>query len=79
MLLQQVLATHRKAYTFICRLYSAGHPLDAEVRNGLRGPEYAHPIKIGKNCWIGGSAIFIGDAPGILLCPYFLACLWQVR
>lgn len=43
------------------RAIYAGHPLDAEVRDGLRGPEYAQPISIGKNCWIGGSAIFLGD------------------
>ena len=38
----------------------AGHPLDGQVRQGIKGPEYAHPIRIGDDCWIGGSAIFLG-------------------
>ena len=59
--------------TEIKNLHSAGHPLDAEVRDGLRGPEYAHPIKIGKNCWIGGSVIFLGTA--CLLPIQTVACL----
>jgi len=40
--------------------YPPGHPIDANVRDGVRGPEFAHPIKIGKNCWIGGGAIILG-------------------
>lgn len=43
-----------------CGFYTAGHPLDAEQRN--RGLEYAYPITIGNNVWIGGNALFM---PGV--------------
>lgn len=33
-------------------LYTAEHPLDFETRNKLL--EYAEPIKVGNNVWIGG-------------------------
>lgn len=36
-------------------LYTAGHPIDAEVRNLQL--EFGHPIKIGHNVWIGGNAV----------------------
>lgn len=36
-------------------LYTAGHPIDAEIRN--KEVEYALPIKIGNNCWLGGNVI----------------------
>lgn len=36
-------------------LYTAGHPLDAEVRN--TGLEFASPIKIGNSAWIGGNTV----------------------
>ena len=47
-----------------CGIYAAGHPLDVEQRNA--GLEYAHPIHIGNNVWIGGgvkimSGVTIGD------------------
>ena len=35
-----------------CNFYTAEHPLDSETRN--KGLEYAKPIKIGNNVWIGG-------------------------
>lgn len=35
-----------------CAFYTAEHPLDAETRN--KGFEYAQPITIGNNVWIGG-------------------------
>lgn len=35
-----------------CSFYTAEHPLDAETRN--KGFEYARPITIGNNVWIGG-------------------------
>ncbi|MBQ7764601.1 sugar O-acetyltransferase [bacterium] len=35
-----------------CGIYTAEHPLDAETRN--KGYEYAKPIIIGNNVWIGG-------------------------
>lgn len=34
-------------------LYTAGHPIDAEKRNA--GWEYAFPISIGNDVWIGGN------------------------
>ena len=37
------------------QLYTATHPLNPAKRNS--GIEYAKPIKIGNNVWIGGSAI----------------------
>lgn len=36
-------------------LYTAGHPIDAEVRNEQL--EYGKPITIGDNVWIGGSVV----------------------
>ncbi|WP_368293884.1 sugar O-acetyltransferase [Dehalobacter sp. TBBPA1] len=36
-------------------LFTAGHPINFEVRN--EGFEYALPIVIGNNVWIGGGAI----------------------
>ena len=35
-----------------CGFYTAEHPLDAETRN--KGLEYAKPIIVGDNVWIGG-------------------------
>ena len=35
-----------------CGFYTAEHPLDTETRN--KGLEYAKPITIGNNVWIGG-------------------------
>lgn len=35
-----------------CGFYTAGHPIDYERRN--KGLEYAYPIKVGNNVWIGG-------------------------
>lgn len=34
-----------------CGFYTAGHPLDAERRN--QGLEYARPITVGNDVWIG--------------------------
>lgn len=36
-----------------CGFYTAEHPLNAEERNKLL--EYAYPITVGNNVWIGGS------------------------
>jgi len=41
-------------------IYSAGHPIDAENRNS--GQEYAIPVRIGNNVWIGGNTVI---NPGI--------------
>lgn len=35
-----------------CGFYTAGHPIDAERRNAWL--EYAYPITVGNNVWIGG-------------------------
>lgn len=43
-----------------CGFYTAGHPLDAEERN--KGLEYARPINIGDNVWIGANVCVL---PGV--------------
>ena len=43
-------------------LFTAGHPLDPEVRNS--GWEFGAPITIGDNVWIGGGSII---NPGVTL------------
>lgn len=45
-----------------CGFYTAGHPLDFEKRN--KGLEYAYPIKVGNNVWIGGNVCVM---PGITI------------
>lgn len=45
-----------------CSFYTAGHPIDVELRN--KGLEYAKPIKIGNNVWIGGNVIVL---PGVTI------------
>ena len=47
-----------------CGFYTAGHPLDYERRN--KGLEYAYPITVGNNVWIGAGVkvmpgVTIGD------------------
>lgn len=47
-----------------CGFYTAGHPIDYERRN--KGLEYAYPIKVGSNVWIGAGVhvlpgVTIGD------------------
>lgn len=39
-------------------IYAAGHPFDVEQRN--EGLEYAFPVTIGNNVWIGGGVSIIG-------------------
>lgn len=39
-------------------IYAAGHPLD--VTDRINGWEYAFPVMIGNNVWIGGSSTIIG-------------------
>src|SRR5215218_6140951 len=41
------------------QIYTATHPLNAELR---RKQEYAKPIEIGSDVWVGGGAIF---CPGV--------------
>jgi len=45
-----------------CGFYTAGHPLDYERRN--KGLEYAKPIKVGNNVWIGGNVVVL---PGVTI------------
>lgn len=45
-----------------CGFYTAGHPLDAARRN--RGLEYARPITVGDNVWIGAQVCVL---PGVTI------------
>ncbi|MFF2089318.1 sugar O-acetyltransferase [Paenibacillus sp. NPDC058174] len=45
-----------------CGFYTAGHPLDVEQRN--QGLEYAYPITVGDNVWIGGNVVVL---PGVTI------------
>jgi len=44
------------------QIYAASHPLDGHVRQGTNGPEFAKPITIGDDVWVGGAAIIL---PGV--------------
>ena len=45
-----------------CGFYTAGHPFNVEQRN--QGLEYALPIKIGNNVWIGADCSIL---PGVTI------------
>lgn len=45
-----------------CGFYTAGHPLDVEQRN--KGLEYAYPITVGNNVWIGAH---VAVMPGVTI------------
>lgn len=45
-----------------CRFYTAGHPIDAAERN--KGLEYARPISVGNNVWIGAG---VSVLPGVTI------------
>ena len=45
-----------------CGFYTAGHPIDRERRN--QGMEYAYPIIVGDDVWIGGGVHVI---PGVTI------------
>lgn len=45
-----------------CGFYTAGHPLDCEIRN--QELEYAKPIKVGNNVWFGGNVVVL---PGVTI------------
>lgn len=45
-----------------CGFYTAGHPLNYKERN--EGLEYAKPIKVGNNVWIGGNVVVL---PGVTI------------
>lgn len=44
------------------QLYTPVHPLDYKTRNTF--VEWAKPISIGKNCWLGGSVVIL---PGVTI------------
>lgn len=44
------------------QIYTATHPLEADVRRS--GLEYARPVSIGHDVWIGGGAIIL---PGVTI------------
>lgn len=43
------------------QIYTASHPLDAELRKTL---ENAYPVTIGDDCWIGGNSVI---CPGVTI------------
>ncbi len=43
-------------------IYTAGHPLDIQQR--ITGIEYAYPVTIGNNVWIGGNTTIL---PGVTI------------
>ena len=45
-----------------CGFYTAGHPINADMRN--EGLEYAKPIEIGNDVWIGGNVCVL---PGVTI------------
>lgn len=45
-----------------CGFYTAGHPIDFERRN--QGMEYAYPITVGDNVWIGAG---VQVMPGVTI------------
>jgi len=45
-----------------CSFYTATHPIDVQFRK--QGLEYAKPIKIGNNVWIGGNVVVL---PGVTI------------
>ncbi|KAH5418504.1 mannose-1-phosphate guanylyltransferase [Parastagonospora nodorum] len=44
--------------------YSAMHPLDPAIRDGLRGPELGKEIHVQEDCWIGGNVVIL---PGVTI------------
>lgn len=45
-----------------CSFYTCGHPIDVSDRN--KGLEFAYPITIGNNVWIGGGVTIL---PGVTI------------
>ena len=45
-----------------CGFYTSGHPLDSQTRSS--GLEFAKPITVGNNVWIGGNVIVL---PGVTI------------
>lgn len=46
-----------------CGFHNVGHPIDAERKN--QGLEYAYPITVGDNVWIGAG---VQVMPGVTIC-----------
>ncbi|ORZ37756.1 isoleucine patch superfamily [Catenaria anguillulae PL171] len=44
-----------------CSVYTAEHPLSPTVRSGTAGPEFARPITIGNDCWLGGNVVVVSS------------------
>ena len=44
------------------QVYTADHPREPHLRE--EGWENGKPVRIGRNCWIGGGAIFV---PGVTI------------
>lgn len=42
------------------QFYTPQHPLLPEERDGLNGAEWAAPITIGDDVWVGGGVIVLG-------------------
>lgn len=54
----QVIIGNNVMFAPNCAIYAAGHPFSVEDRNA--GLEYAWPVRIGNNVWIGGHTCIIG-------------------
>ena len=52
-----------------CGFYTAGHPIDPERRN--QGLEYAYPITVGNNVWIGAG---VQVMPGVTIGDNVVIC-----
>ncbi|WWD02676.1 hypothetical protein V865_000717 [Kwoniella europaea PYCC6329] len=42
------------------QILTPSHPISPEERSGLKGREWAKPVKVGNDCWIGA---------GVTICP----------
>lgn len=45
-------------------IYSGTHPLDPDLRNGIKGPESGKEVHIGDDCWICGNVVIL---PGVTI------------
>jgi acetyltransferase-like isoleucine patch superfamily enzyme len=45
-------------------IYTATHPVDPAMRQGIIGPEMGKEVHIGEDCWIGGGAYLL---PGVTI------------
>lgn len=55
-----------------CGFYTAGHPVDYPRRNA--GFEYAYPITVGDNVWIGGG---VQVMPGVTIGSNVVIARWK--